>query len=91
MANPAQNQPNEPPVDDHRSDDVDDALDLAAGRVVRAQHEFGSAPVGSTESVKKADRVVHRAEDLDVLADEAVGQAVDTPETPEHSEAEQQP
>ena len=83
MANRARGEPNQKPVDDLRSDDVDDALDLATGRVVRAQHEFGSTPVGTTESVKKAARVVHRAEDLDVLADEAVGQAEENPENPE--------
>ena len=88
MANRAQDEPSQKPVDDLRSDDVDDALDLATGRVVRAQREFGSTPVGTTESVKKAARVVHRAEDLDVLADEAVSDAVETPENPEHSEAE---
>jgi hypothetical protein len=81
MVSRAQSQPNEPPVDDLRSDDVDDALDLAAGRVVLAQREFGGTRLGTTESVKKADRVVHRAEDLDELAEEAVGQAVEVSES----------
>jgi hypothetical protein len=76
MVSRAQSPPNKPPVDDRRADDVDEALDLATGRVVLAQHEFGGTRIGTTESVNKADRVVHRAEDLEALADEAVGQAV---------------
>ena len=51
--------------------DVDDALDLAIDRTIEAQDEFESTPVTEPDAVPAADKVVHRAEDVSALADEA--------------------
>jgi hypothetical protein len=57
--------------------DVDDALDLAIDRTIRAQDDFESTPATDEHAVPAADKVVHRAEDVRSLADEA-----DKPEAP---------
>ena len=51
--------------------DVDDALDLAIDRTIRAQDEFESTPPADPASVPKATVVVHRADDVKELAHEA--------------------
>jgi hypothetical protein len=51
--------------------DVDDALDLAIDRTIEAQDKFDSIPVTEPKAVPAADKVVHRAEDVTALADEA--------------------
>jgi hypothetical protein len=54
---------------------VDEAVDLATTRVRVAEQEFVETPVGTDEAVLQADRVTHRAEDLDDLAEEAAARA----------------
>jgi len=51
--------------------DVDDALDLAIDRTIEAQDKFEAIPVTEPDAVPAADKVVHRAEDVTSLADEA--------------------
>ena len=51
--------------------DVDDALDLAIDRTMEAQDSFESIPATEARAVPAADKVVHRAEDVTALADEA--------------------
>ena len=51
--------------------DVDDALDLAIDRTIEAQDTFESIPATEPKAVPAADKVVHRAEDMTALADEA--------------------
>jgi len=51
--------------------EVDDALDLAIDRTIRAQDEFGSTPPADPAAVPKATVVVHRAEDVKELARDA--------------------
>jgi hypothetical protein len=51
--------------------EVDDALDLAIDRTIRAQDDFEKVPLADPKALPKADRVVHRAEDVRTLADEA--------------------
>ena len=51
--------------------DVDDALDLAIDRTKAAQDTYDSIPVTRPEALPAADKVVHRAEDVNSLADEA--------------------
>ena len=51
--------------------DVDDALDLAIDRTIEAQDKFESIPATEPDAVPAADKVVHRAEDVTALADEA--------------------
>jgi hypothetical protein len=58
--------------------DVDDALDLAIDRTKDAQDKFDSIPVTRPEALPAADKVVHRAEDVNSLAGEA-----ETPMRPE--------
>jgi len=55
---------------------LDDAIDVALGRTRGAQEKVGETlqPDELPEPVL-VDRVVHRAEDLHVLADEATGDA----------------
>jgi hypothetical protein len=51
--------------------EVDDALELAIDRTIAAQDEFKTVPVADPKAVPKAEVVVHRAEDVKELADEA--------------------
>ena len=51
--------------------EVDDALDLAIDRTIDAQDDFEKVPVADPKALPKADKVVHRAEDVRTLADEA--------------------
>jgi hypothetical protein len=51
--------------------EVDDALELAIDRTIAAQDEFETVPVADPRAVPKAEKVVHRAEDVKELADEA--------------------
>jgi hypothetical protein len=51
--------------------EVDDALDLAIDRTIRAQDEFESTEPVDPDAVPKATVVVHRAEDVKELAVEA--------------------
>lgn len=51
--------------------DVDDALELAIERTIAAQYTFEATPLSAPDVVPAADTVVHRAEDVHVLADEA--------------------
>jgi hypothetical protein len=51
--------------------DVDDALDLAIDRTIRAQDEFESTPPADPASIPKATVVVHRADDVKELAHDA--------------------
>jgi hypothetical protein len=51
--------------------EVDDALDLAIDRTIDAQDDFESIPVTDGKAIPAADKVVHRAEDVTSLADEA--------------------
>jgi hypothetical protein len=53
--------------------EVDDALDLAIDRTIRAQDEFESTPLADPEVAPKSKVVVHRAEDVTELAREADG------------------
>lgn len=50
---------------------VDEALELAIERTIAAQDKFETTPLTAPEIVPAAETVVHRAEDLTVLADEA--------------------
>jgi hypothetical protein len=76
VGNRKRGHPEETPLEDIRSyEDVDEALGLATTRITRAQHDFVDTPPGTTDSVHEADHVVHRAEELDTLAVEAVEQA----------------
>lgn len=51
--------------------EVDDALDLAIDRTIDAQDDFEKVPVADPSALPKANKVVHRAEDVRTLADEA--------------------
>jgi hypothetical protein len=51
--------------------EVDDALELAIDRTIRAQDEFESTESVDPAAVPKASVVVRRAEDVDELAREA--------------------
>jgi hypothetical protein len=51
--------------------EVDDALDLAIDRTIDAQDHFEKVPLADPKALPKADKVVHRAEDVKTLADEA--------------------
>ena len=51
--------------------EVDDALELAIDRTIAAQDEFKTVPAADPKAVPKAEVVVHRAEDVKELADEA--------------------
>ena len=51
--------------------EVDDALNLAIDRTIDAQDDFEKVPVADPNAVPKADKVVHRAEDVRTLAEEA--------------------
>jgi hypothetical protein len=66
---PQWRNPDDSRVTDPR--DVDDALDLAIDRTKAAQDTFESIPVSEPRAVPAADKVVHRAEDVTALADEA--------------------
>ena len=57
--------------------EVDDALDLAIDRTIGAQDDFRKVPVADPKALPKADKVVHRAEDVRTLADEADKPGVD--------------
>ena len=50
--------------------EVDDALDLAIDRTIDAQDDFEKVPLADPKALPKADKVVHRAEDVKTLADE---------------------
>jgi len=51
--------------------EIDDALDLAIDRTIDAQDEFESLPPADKDAVPAAEVVVHRAEDVKDLANEA--------------------
>jgi hypothetical protein len=51
--------------------EVDDALDLAIDRTIKAQDDFESLPPAAKDAVPAADVVVRRAEDVKELANEA--------------------
>lgn len=66
--------PQRHPADDDpvaKPGEVDDALDLAIDRTIRAQDDFESIPPVDRKAVPAADKVVRRAEDVTSLADEA--------------------
>jgi len=62
---------------------VDEALELAIERTIAAQDTFETTPLTAPEIVPVAETVVHRAEDLTVLAEEA-DQAVELSDTGRH-------
>jgi hypothetical protein len=69
----ARGRPDETLLDESDIDHVvDDAIDLAAERVVRAVEDFLSVPIRSQESAVVAARVLRRADDLNVLVMEGV-------------------
>jgi exosome complex RNA-binding protein Csl4 len=69
----ARGRPDETQLDDADIDHVvNDAIDLAAERVVRAVKDFRSVPIRSQESAVVAARVLRRADDLNVLVMEGV-------------------
>jgi hypothetical protein len=59
------------PVHMERPDEIDRALQTAVEHVEEAQVGLIDEPLGSSRSVEFASKVVHRVEDVDVLATEA--------------------
>lgn len=73
---PARGRADDPPLDDIDIDRVvDEAIDLAAERVVRAMRDFQSVPVRSQESAIVAARLLRRVDDLNAMVMEGLEQS----------------
>jgi hypothetical protein len=55
---------------DHRP--VDDAIELAIKRTIRAEETLKDTPADNPGAIRTADVVVSRAEDIQALADEGM-------------------